>query len=250
MERIEGGTARGEARARFNCQHEAGVRGHAPSGRERPVPDQPLLLSPAQPLDGQLPLQGRRLRRLGLRVGQSHGEPAAGVSGCLAGSVGLEFFGEVVVCLCRASRRSSGGCRRARGRERGGQGDDLKLPPQATGDLQAKSLDGLRKTRTISLRENSDRVMNQPGINRDDFQESNGRRPGQTYGGPAHQGHVERIARLVRRDAGQQDIIRIDCQHHSGAAFPTLQVREGKLHRHNFAGSKSRHTRRRPASRP
>ena len=55
-----------------------------------------LLLGPAQPLDGQFPLQGRRLGLLWLAVGQFHGKPAAGVSGRLAGSVGFEPLGQVV----------------------------------------------------------------------------------------------------------------------------------------------------------
>ena len=57
---------------------------------------QSLLLSPTQPLDGRLSLEGRRFRPLGLAVGQFHRKPAACISRSLAGSVGLQSLREVV----------------------------------------------------------------------------------------------------------------------------------------------------------
>ena len=62
-----------------------------------PLRHQLLLLGPAQPLDGQFPLQGRRFGLLGLAVGQRHGEPAAGVSGRFACSMCFEPLGDARV---------------------------------------------------------------------------------------------------------------------------------------------------------
>ena len=100
-------------------------------------------------------------------------------------------------------------------------------PPQTTSAFQTESFDGFRKPRTIGLRQNSDRMMNKPRIDRDNLQESHGRSPGQTDGSPPYQRHVKRVTRIMRRDSGQQDIVLIDVQHHAGAAFPSLHVREG-----------------------
>ena len=57
---------------------------------------QPVFLGPAQPLDGQFPLQGPGLGRLGLGIGQLHGEPAVRLLRSLGGSVGLQPLEEIV----------------------------------------------------------------------------------------------------------------------------------------------------------
>lgn len=55
-----------------------------------------LFFGPWQPLDRHLPLQGCRLRLLGLAGGQLHREPAAGVFRRPASSVGQQPLGKVV----------------------------------------------------------------------------------------------------------------------------------------------------------
>jgi hypothetical protein len=61
-----------------------------------PVCHQPVFVLPTQPLEGQLPIQGRRLRPLGLATAQPHGKSAAGVLLGLASRVGLQPLRKVI----------------------------------------------------------------------------------------------------------------------------------------------------------
>jgi len=83
----------------------------------------------------------------------------------------------------------------------------VPLPPKMPGNIDAKAFDRLRWLHAISLRQNTDRVMDESGIDGYELEEPNGRGLGEADRGPILKRNIKRITRFMRRDSGQEKIV-------------------------------------------